>query len=289
MFVPKVSIGFPVRNGGLQAAEALRSLLAQTFSDFELIISDNASTDRTGEICRSFADPRIRYIRQPADLGPVANFRFVMEQASGEFFMWAAADDLWHPRFIEENLRVLEQFPNIVGSISRVKMGEEEASHHNGCFAISGAYLRRLRQFLAAPGDNSRCYSLFRRKDLLASFVDGEFIAFDWAIMLNVLKRGSLYEVDEILMWRATDGLSRRPNYQGRYLFLREFTTWFWRTAGWRNFAACLDLILRLNVRNSRPWILAGAAKRALKAAHGTSVAAHPGVRKQLPAIRHGA
>ena len=94
--LPRVSIGMPVFNGDKFIREALDSLLAQTFTDFELIISDNASTDRTEAICREYAerDKRIRYVRQAENLGPAANFRFVLDEAVGEYFMWAAADDL---------------------------------------------------------------------------------------------------------------------------------------------------------------------------------------------------
>jgi glycosyltransferase involved in cell wall biosynthesis len=90
--VPAISIGMPVYNGEKYIREALDSLLAQTFTDFELIISDNASTDSTSNICKEYAirDSRIRYIRQHKNIGAIANFKFLLEQASGDFFMWAA-------------------------------------------------------------------------------------------------------------------------------------------------------------------------------------------------------
>ncbi len=86
----------PVYNGERFVREALDSLLAQTFTDFELLISDNASTDGTEMICREYADrdPRIRFVRQVENIGALANFEFVMRQARGEYFMWAASDDL---------------------------------------------------------------------------------------------------------------------------------------------------------------------------------------------------
>ena len=82
--VPRLSIGLPVHNGEKYLAESLESLLGQTYEDFELIISDNASTDSTAEICRHYAkqDSRIRYIAQPRNIGLVANHNFVIEQAS---------------------------------------------------------------------------------------------------------------------------------------------------------------------------------------------------------------
>ena len=103
---PKVSIGMPVYNGEKYIREALDSLLAQTFTDFELIISDNASTDGTEAICREYAarDPRIRYVRQSENRGPTANFHFVLDEAVGEYFMWAAYDDLWGNHFLAQAL-----------------------------------------------------------------------------------------------------------------------------------------------------------------------------------------
>ena len=92
----------PVYNGELFIREALDSLLAQTFTDFELIISDNCSTDGTEAICREYADKdsRIRYVRQAENRGATANFKFVFDEAVGEYFMWAAADDIWNKDFL---------------------------------------------------------------------------------------------------------------------------------------------------------------------------------------------
>ncbi len=106
---PKVSIGMPVYNGAAYISKALDSLLAQTFSDFELIISDNASIDGTDKICRRYAarDARVRYIRQDVNRGASANFSFVLDEARGEYFMWAASDDIWLPDFISECLTVI--------------------------------------------------------------------------------------------------------------------------------------------------------------------------------------
>ena len=111
--IPQVSIGMPVYNGEKFIREALDSLLAQTFTDFELIISDNASTDGTEAICREYAarDPRIRYVRQSENRGAAANFRFVLDEAVGEYFMWAAADDIWGKGFIEKCTNLLDRNP----------------------------------------------------------------------------------------------------------------------------------------------------------------------------------
>jgi glycosyltransferase involved in cell wall biosynthesis len=108
--MPRVSIGMPVHDAGALLPRALDSLLAQTYRDFELIISDNASSDDTPAICRDYArrDPRIRYIRQAENIGPIANFNYVFGISTGEYFKWAAHDDIHGPRFVEMGVRALD-------------------------------------------------------------------------------------------------------------------------------------------------------------------------------------
>jgi len=101
--LPIVSIGLPVYNGDKYLKKALDSLLMQSITDFELIISDNCSTDNTSNICQEYAnkDSRIRYIRQQENIGATSNFHFVLKVASAEYFMWAAHDDLWSSDWLE--------------------------------------------------------------------------------------------------------------------------------------------------------------------------------------------
>jgi glycosyltransferase involved in cell wall biosynthesis len=111
----KLTIGMPVYNGAPFLVEALDSLLAQTYSDWKLIISDNCSQDDTEAICRSYAlkDARIEYIRQETNIGAVNNFEYVLYKATTPFFMWAACDDVWNATFIESLIGVLEKKPEI--------------------------------------------------------------------------------------------------------------------------------------------------------------------------------
>ena len=90
--------------------------LAQTFQDFEIIVCDNASTDHTAEICRSFAerDPRIRYHRNEKNLGAIPNFNRVFELSRLPLFKWAAHDDLYHPRYLETCVRILDEDPDVI-------------------------------------------------------------------------------------------------------------------------------------------------------------------------------
>jgi glycosyltransferase involved in cell wall biosynthesis len=123
-----VSIGLPVFNGESFLGRALDSLLAQTFANFELIISDNASTDKTEEICKEYTarDSRIRYIRQASNLGGLENFNFVLREAHSKYFMWAAVDDQWDPAFIQSLLTALENEPTAVGAFCPYQLMAEE-------------------------------------------------------------------------------------------------------------------------------------------------------------------
>lgn len=118
---PRVSIGLPVYNGEPFLREAIDSILAQTFTDFELIISDNASTDNTEEICRSYAakDSRIRYYRHDVNRGASWNFNLVVDLAVGEYFKWAAHDDVCAPTFLERCVEVLDHDSGTVLSCSQ--------------------------------------------------------------------------------------------------------------------------------------------------------------------------
>lgn len=105
-----LSIGMPVYNGAKFIDKSIHSLLAQKYDNFELIISDNASTDETKEICLKYAklDGRIRYIRQENNIGASANFQYVLGEATGEYFMWAAADDMWDKNWAYSLLEALD-------------------------------------------------------------------------------------------------------------------------------------------------------------------------------------
>jgi glycosyltransferase involved in cell wall biosynthesis len=113
--VPTVSIGLPVYNGERFLRETLDSLLSQSFGDFELLISDNASNDATAAICDEYSrrDSRIKYFRQPRNIGLFPNVHFVMEKACGEFFMVVGDDDVYHRDYIATLMQLIETYPQV--------------------------------------------------------------------------------------------------------------------------------------------------------------------------------
>src|SRR5579864_2535212 len=108
---PLVSIGLPVYNGENFVAEAIRCVLNQTFSNWELVICDNCSTDRTMAICRQFGDQdsRIRVYQNARNMGVSFNYNEVLRRSSGKYFKWIAHDDLFAPRFIESCIQEFEK------------------------------------------------------------------------------------------------------------------------------------------------------------------------------------
>lgn len=169
----KVSIGMPVYNGGDLISYAISSLLAQTYSDFELIISDNCSEDRTSIICKAFAekDNRIRYYRQSQNIGAAPNFEFVLTKATGEFFMWAAHDDLWTPGYLQSSICAFDgssakySFP--LFKLKSIFFGFSYLPNHNRVFSFLGSPFRSIRilRLINLHHSTHKCnlvYSLFR-------------------------------------------------------------------------------------------------------------------------------
>ena len=144
---PRVSIGLPVHNGEPFLEATLDALLTQTFDDFELIISDNASTDRTGALCCAYAerDRRIRYTRLPKNIGAAGNWNRVLQLASAPYFKWAAHDDLHQPEFIARCAQALDADPTVVLAYPRAITIDDEGR------VVTGAWGARPEFSAAVP------------------------------------------------------------------------------------------------------------------------------------------
>ena len=215
--VPQVSIGMPVYNGEPFIREALDSLLAQTFTDFELIISDNASTDGTEAICRGYAakDKRIRYVRQAENRGALANFQFVLDEAVGVYFMWAAADDRRTADFLEINVSILQSNPALSACTSpNCYSGEENDKSKYVDFSLVGHYSKRCLAFLStAWTSHGIFYSLMRTKFIKSYQFPGlMYTAHDWMINIYLLSRGEINRAANGLTILGKNGLSNRGN-----------------------------------------------------------------------------
>jgi glycosyltransferase involved in cell wall biosynthesis len=214
---PKVSVGMPVFNGESTVSQAIESILNQTFSDLELIISDNCSTDATAAICHDYAkkDSRVRYIRQPKNIGAVQNFRFVLKESTGLYFMWAAADDSRSLDFIDVNVRSFESSPSLSASASpNCFDGEATESSKSIRFSLDGSVIERYVAFLKnAWVSHGIFYSLMRRS--VISDYDNwnkSFAAHDWAINMFMLSRGEIRRSGGGLVVIGKNGVSNRGN-----------------------------------------------------------------------------
>jgi glycosyltransferase involved in cell wall biosynthesis len=166
--VPRVTVGIPVYNGGALLTRTVESLLGQTFADFELLISDNASEDDTPEICREYVkkDSRVRYFRQETNKGAAANYNFLLDQARAEFFCFAPHDDYWYPRWLEGAVAVLDA----VADASLVMGTIEFVDRSNTVFAVVSPpwgldqpeSAQRIKHYLETEITDHIMYGVFR-------------------------------------------------------------------------------------------------------------------------------
>jgi glycosyltransferase involved in cell wall biosynthesis len=204
---PTLSIGLPVYNGERFLRHALDALLAQTFTDFELVISDNASTDGTEGICRAYAerDPRIRYIRQPVNIGAAPNHNFVFDRARGRFFKWASHDDLYDPDLHRLCLEALDKRPEFV-----LAHGGDAFIDEHGTVIGPSPYLldtanpsapARLRSLLYVPGGND-FYGVVRTEAFRHAGPLGSFHNADRTFVSALALEGPFYQVPQVLYYR---------------------------------------------------------------------------------------
>jgi glycosyltransferase involved in cell wall biosynthesis len=204
---PTVSIGMPVYNGEKYLGEAIESLLGQTFGDLEIILSDNASSDGTQELCEKYRglDQRVRYFRNPTNIGAGGNHRQVFRMARGKYFKWQSRDDLCAPSFLEKCIQVLESDPGVVLCHSLTSLIDEHGQ-------AAGPYLRRLDTNNPRPEERFRqivwydhmCFQIYglirsdaiRRAGNMPSCVHGDGI-----LLANLALQGRFYEIPEYLFF----------------------------------------------------------------------------------------
>jgi glycosyltransferase involved in cell wall biosynthesis len=172
--VPRVSIGMPVYNDAPFVGLAIEAVLAQSFTDFELIISDNASTDGTSEICETYAmrDKRVRYVRQERNLGAVWNFRNVLEQSGGEYFAWAGGHDVMDASFLSECCSVLDEQRDVALVYPSLHLIDRDgapltSSVSDEIDTCADSVSQRVRRIITELVTCHMLYGMFRRELLL--------------------------------------------------------------------------------------------------------------------------
>lgn len=198
----RVSIGLPVYNGEEYLQSTIAGILDQSFGDFELIISDNASTDATQEICSSFAehDPRIIYHRNDENIGAAKNFNLTFARAQGEYFKWAAHDDAIAPDFIALCVDALDRDASAVLAYSGIQIIDATG-------AVRATYADRLphlasnlshERFADLILVDHRCYEIFgliRSSVLRRTPLIGSYIASDRVLLAELGLHGRFHEV----------------------------------------------------------------------------------------------
>jgi glycosyltransferase involved in cell wall biosynthesis len=204
---PRLTIGLPVYNGEQYLSESLDALLGQTYSEYELIISDNASTDATEEVCRDYAarDSRIRYLRQPANIGACPNHNFTVHEARGELFKWASHDDLYARDLVGRCIEALDERPDIVlahawqaiiDSDGRITLPVEYPLTTD-----SPSAPERFRSMLFAVGGDD-FYGVIRTEVLRRTPLNGSYHHSDRTLMAELALNGPFHQVPELLFFR---------------------------------------------------------------------------------------
>ncbi|MFC1889605.1 glycosyltransferase family 2 protein [Thermodesulfobacteriota bacterium] len=224
----QVSIGLPVYNGEAFLCEAVDSILSQKFEDFELIISDNASTDRTEEICREYVnrDPRVRYYRNQSNIGAAINFNRTFELAAGKYFKWAAHDDLCEPDFLNKCVEVLDQESDVVLSYPRARVIDEEGNIlHDYHFTLNGSSPKpHKRIFHQIRGH--QCYEVFgliRSSALEKTGLIGNYAGGDAVLLVQLCLLGRFHEIPEYLFFPRKH-MRQSGTMQKNF---RAFAAWF--------------------------------------------------------------
>jgi glycosyltransferase involved in cell wall biosynthesis len=232
---PKLGIGMPVFNGAKWIRDALRSLLTQSFADFELVISDNASTDDTEAICRRVADgdARVRYYRNSTNLGAHRNYDRVFELSSGMYFKWASCNDVCLDGFLEKCIAVLDARPEVVLVYPKAVLllatpeGTEYAQEYDDHLNLEqDRPSERFREYLNHERVNNVMNGVIRASALRQTSLNVLLPGSDISMIAELSLRGTFVEIpDRLFVRRLTpettillmDQSSSRPQgYLGR-------------------------------------------------------------------------
>ncbi|GAB2583317.1 glycosyltransferase family 2 protein [Kribbella endophytica] len=205
--VPRLTVGLPVYNGEKYLAESLDALLGQSYADFDLIISDNASTDGTEEICRDYLgrDPRISYVRHRVNLGAAPNHNFVFEQSRSELFKWASHDDLYGRDLLLRCVEALDDDRHLV-----LAHAWQAIIDQSGDIVLKVDYPlatddprapERFRSMLLTVGGDD-FYGVIRSDVLRRTPLNASYHHSDRTIMAELALHGRFHQVPELLYYR---------------------------------------------------------------------------------------
>ena len=208
MTTPILSIGLPVFNRATLLRKSLDALMDQTFKDFDLIIADNASTDDTETICRQYAqrDRRIRYYRNPLNIGAPRNFNRTFELSSSRYFKWATSDDLCGPQFLELAIAALERDPGIVLCYAKTTIIAEDDSpiedYEDKLHLMETKATHRFTRLLNTIGLCHQHQGVIRGAALRQTAMLKDHIGSDVNLLAELSLYGRFYELPQRLFFR---------------------------------------------------------------------------------------
>jgi glycosyltransferase involved in cell wall biosynthesis len=218
---PRVSVGLPVYNGANYLSLAIESILAQTYGDFELVISDNASTDDTPAIVERFslADDRIRSIRNESNLGGARNANNTFKLARGEFFRWAGHDDLVDPRYLEACVEELDRHQDVVLACPGEIIIDEAGRELERILLPWGAepnVVERVRAFANRQSNTDAFYGLMRASALRRTRLLGSYVMSDRILLCELAMLGRFGTIPEFLFMRRVHPKNVHVNWRAR-------------------------------------------------------------------------
>jgi glycosyltransferase involved in cell wall biosynthesis len=211
--VPAVSIGLPTFNRAAGLRRAAESVLAQTWDDLELVISDNASDDETQAACAELArrDDRVRVVRHETNVGAEANFRRALEQATGTFFMWLADDDWLDAGTVAACAQRLLERPDhsLACAASRYFRDDELAFVERPVDLLQSSARARVLGFYRTVTLNGPFYGLMRRQELLRIPPLQASVGADWLLVASIASLGKVATLREVAINRSLGGVSK--------------------------------------------------------------------------------
>ncbi len=220
---PLVTIGLPAYNRERLLKQSLDSLLAQTYTNFTLVISDNASTDATPEICMEYArrDSRIKYHRNAVNIGNPRNFNRVFELTTTPYLKWSTTDDLWEPTFVERAVEVMERDPSIALCYPKTFIidadGQNPQPFEDGLHLMQVDPAERFLNLLKNIKLAHQHLGLIRMSCLRRTHLLGTHVASDLNLLAEIALYGKYYELPERLFYRrfhSTSGSWKRADAQ---------------------------------------------------------------------------
>jgi glycosyltransferase involved in cell wall biosynthesis len=251
--IPLVSVGLPVYNGDKYLAIAIESILAQTFQDFELIISDNASTDGTREICESFVkrDSRVRYTRHPINRGAGFNYNFVFNQARGEYFKWLAHDDFVAPGYLTACLELLNAEPSIVLAYTYYIDVDERGASIRTESRTKGQGVEPSMRFWDLMEGSHTCeevFGLIRTSVLRLTWLIQDYTDSDRTLLAELSLYGKFGEVPRPLFYHRVhpgSSVKMHPKFRGRSVWFNPALKGRLVLPAWKQFFHMLAAISR--------------------------------------------